>query len=177
MIKFNKMTFETLYETLPSICKKKLDNLKEYRENPLYHPEENCYEHIRIVTERCILTQNMNLVCAGVLHDICKCDVSEINPLTGYPKSPGHEEQAGLLIERDNQVSKWIETMGANFHIVHYLVTEHMRIKMIKEMRKSKVHRMEIHPWFPMLVVFTNFDSMRTSKEDLEYFTQKGIEL
>ena len=72
----------------PNIVQDKLEDLKTLRERPDFHPEPSTFDHIYIVTERLMETNDMDLVLAGLLHDICKLDCMKINPRTGWPTSP-----------------------------------------------------------------------------------------
>lgn len=156
------MTFDQLIKNAPQIILDKLEDLKTLRENPQWHPEDNSYEHIKIVTERALGTNDPDLFLTGLLHDICKYDTHHINPKTGFPTSPGHELAAIRLMERNEDIKMFISDLGGDFATVHYLVKEHMRVKQIGVMRKSKVDAIVNHPLYPYLACFTKFDSMFT---------------
>ena len=172
------MNFLQLYHSLPDIIKTKLYDLKSYKENPLYHPEANCFIHIGTVTERCLLTRNVNLICTGILHDICKKDVSRINPKTGFNMSPGHEQKAVEFILNNKEVQDWIKnTMNADLDLVIYLVKNHMRIKQMSQMRKAKQDLMKSDPNFKLLQIFNGFDNMLATDDNINYWVNKGLEL
>ena len=162
------MNFEQLINKAPQIILDKLADCKTLRENPQWHPEDNTYEHIRIVTERALGTNDPNLYLTGLLHDICKHDTHYINPKTGFPTSPGHELAAIRLMERNSDIQDFISKIGGNFATVHYLVKEHMRVKQIGVMRKSKVDAIVNHPLYPYLACFTKFDSMFTPDDEIK---------
>lgn len=167
------MNFEQLIKNAPQIILDKLADCKTLRENPQWHPEDNTYEHIRIVTERALGTNDPNLYLTGLLHDICKHDTHYINPKTGFPTSPGHELAAIRLMERNSDIQDFISKIGGNFATVHYLVKEHMRVKQIGVMRKSKVDAIVNHPLYPYLACFTKFDSMFTPDEVITELQKK----
>ena len=172
------MNFQELYNTLPQILKDKLEDLKSYKENTLYHPEDNCYIHVQTVTERCLKTGIPELICTGILHDICKKDSSKINPKSGFNMSPGHEEYACRLMERNDEIANWVsETMKADYEMVIYLVQNHMRIKILKEMRPAKQNVMTSHPWFDHLVIFNGFDNMFQTEEKLNQLYNQSLYL
>src|ERR1017187_7287193 len=83
------MTFEYIVNHAPKEITDRLEELKAHRERPDFHPEESCYLHIKRVTERCIKTDNADLIMTEILHDIMKKDTAKINPtghkMAGYP--------------------------------------------------------------------------------------------
>ena len=145
----HNMTFNDLIETAPQIVKRKLEQLKFLRERPDYHPEPSAFEHIRIVTERLIPTGDMNLVMAGILHDICKFDTVKMNEKTGFPTSPGHDTAAYDLIAENNTVKSWIFHHGADSSIVADICKAHMRFHQLGDMRPAKRDR-QIQDWTDM---------------------------
>lgn len=133
------MTFDELIQSAPEAIQTRLNDLKGMRERPDYHPEPNAFEHVRIVTERLLQTDNINLILAGVLHDICKVDCARTNPKTGWPTSPGHEDAAFELMHNDESIESWIESFeGSDFIKISLIVLNHMRFHQIGEMRKFK---------------------------------------
>lgn len=139
MITANNVThFEDLIKTAPPIIKEKLEDCKGLRERPDFHPEPNTFEHIKIVTERLMETGDCDLILAGCLHDICKVDTLRINPKTGHPTCPGHENAAVKMIEENDEVSEWIRVKGGNVDNVKNIVAGHMRFHQIPKMRKFK---------------------------------------
>lgn len=132
------MNFESLVESAPTLIKRKLVQLKFLRERPDFHPEPSTFEHIKIVTERLEQTENIDLILAGILHDICKLDVVKENPKTGFPTSPGHEDAAFELIIHNSEIIDWIFQNGGNWNRVSHIVKNHGRIHQLPEMRESK---------------------------------------
>jgi hypothetical protein len=172
------MNFQELYNTLPQILKDKLEDLKLYKENPQDDIEDNCYIHVQTVTERCMRTTIPELICCGILHDICKKDSSRVNPKSGYNMSPGHEEYACRLIDKHEEIKDWVTNiMKADLDMVIYLVQNHMRIKQMQQMRQHKQNEMTSHPWFKYLVVFNGFDNMVCDEEQIDYFVNAGLKL
>jgi len=119
--------FEQIVSSAPQIVQVKLNELKTLRERPDAHPEPSTFHHIQIVTERLMQTENPSLVCAAVLHDICKLDVMSINPETGYPTTPHHADKAVILIrDKSNGVQDWIVSQGGDPVLVETIVDYHM---------------------------------------------------
>ena len=143
------MTFETFIETAPDIIREKLEQLKTLRERPDYHPEPSCYEHIRIVTERLIQTGDIDLIFCGVLHDICKYDTFKINPKSGYPTCPGHDEAGFKLILSSYKIQNWILSKGGDIEKISLICLYHMRFHQLGEMRESKRQK-QIAEWTTM---------------------------
>lgn len=135
-----QITFQQLIESAPRIIKRKLEQLKFLRERPDFHPEKSCFEHIRIVTERLIDTNDPDLILAGVLHDICKLDTVRENPKTGWPTSPGHDQEAHSLIMKDpsGEINEWITSFGADTITVANICLNHMRFHQLPNMRPQK---------------------------------------
>lgn len=168
------MTFQTLIATAPHIVQRKLEQLKFLRERPDFHPEPSAFEHIRIVTERLIPTGDMNLVMAGILHDICKFDTVRMNEKTGFPTSPGHDTAAYDLIAENNTIKSWIFDHGADSSIVADICKAHMRFHQLGSMRESK-REAAIQLWkdqciFDRLQIFGAADNM------LEEFDLENLE-
>jgi hypothetical protein len=122
----------------PNIVQDKLEDLKTLRERPDFHPEPSTFDHICIVTERLMETNDMDLVLAGLLHDICKLDCMKINPRTGWPTSPGHAEAAARLILDNPEIMKWIAELEADVDTVAELCKHHMRFHQYGDMKASK---------------------------------------
>jgi len=164
------MTFFELVDILPLQLKVKLYNLKTLKERSDYHPEDNTFEHIKIVTERCISTGDNDLIMAGIFHDIGKLDaafhVKENNYGTlsfyenlskGKVKTYGHEHIAANIVDAYHW---FVQDFGADYDTVRFLVSEHMRIKQLDKMKKQKVDILKSNPNFNKLLIFTDADNM-----------------
>jgi hypothetical protein len=168
------MTFEHLISTAPHIVKRKLEQLKFLRERPDYHPEPSAYHHIKIVTERLIPTGNMNLIFAGILHDICKLDTVRMNEKTGWPTSPGHDNAAFDLILDNEEITIWIDKHGGYMPTVAIICKNHMRFHQLGKMRSAKRDK-QIQTWkdqgiMDLLEIFGAADNM------LEEFDLNNLE-
>lgn len=164
------MTFIEIVDTLPILLKIKLYSLKHLTERNDYHPEANTFEHVRIVTERCMSTHDNDLIMAGIFHDIGKLDAAyqvkdnkygtdyfTENLSTGKIKTYGHERIAVNIVD---SYKSFIEDFGANYEVVRFLVGEHMRVKQLSKMKKTTASRLTEHEFFPKLAIFTDADSM-----------------
>lgn len=132
------ITFQQLIDSAPNTVKVKLFSNQSLRERPDFHPEESAFEHIRIVTERLIPTGDMNLIFAGILHDICKADTAKINEKTGWPTCPGHDAKAFDFIKEFQTVQTWITCNGGDVDKVANICLNHMRFHQLGDMREHK---------------------------------------
>jgi hypothetical protein len=132
------MTFTELIKNAPPVITRKLEQLKFLRERPDFHPEPSAFEHIKIVTERLIPTQDMNLIFAGILHDICKFDTVKMNEKSGWPTSPGHDKHAETLILISPSIKDWIHENGGDSIKVAAICGAHMRFHQLGQMREFK---------------------------------------
>jgi hypothetical protein len=89
---------------------------KLYTGDPIkYHPERCLIHHIGLVTARAHLIGDRSLVCAAILHDLCK-------PTHGVD----HAKAMAQMIYDVDDIRYFIHTMGAKVDTVHGLVLHHM---------------------------------------------------
>lgn len=146
--------------SVPRSVLDRYEKLKVLRERPDFHPEESAFEHIKIVTDRLILTGDPDLIVAGMLHDLFKCDTAQINPKTGYPTCPGHDVAVASFIRRDEEVQQWISSMGADVQMVQNLCKDHMRFHQFGQMRNVKQKEFMSRPHWKKLEVLGAADNM-----------------
>ncbi len=150
-------TFEELLALAPQEVQDMIKGLKDLRERPDYHPEDSAYEHVKIVTERLMETGDMDLVMAGLFHDIAKKITAKPNPKSGWPTSPGHDKVgAKLALEH----STFVEDMGADLNNVVEICGEHMRMKQMDQMRPHKQQQIKDLKTYDKLEIFTRADNM-----------------
>jgi hypothetical protein len=180
-----KMTFETIIADAPESVLIKLEELKTLKERDDYHPEESCFIHTKIVTNRLIQTGNPDLIMAGIFHDLFKVvdgrgKPTGLNPKTGNPTAPYHPEDAFnfimaaesygrlsttsmysiLVLDAAENLMKFITDIGADPIRVAQICAFHMKIKRYSEMRRAKQERMEALEIFADLQVFARADNM-----------------
>jgi len=158
------MTFQDLITTAPPVIQRKLEQLKFLRERPDFHPEPSAFAHIQIVTTRLSLTDDPNLILAGILHDICKFDTVKMNEKSGWPTSPGHDKEAENLIRISPSIQFWIVENGGNWDTVALICGAHMRFHQLGQMRPAK-HDAQVQLWkdqgiFDYLQIFGAADNM-----------------
>lgn len=152
-------TFDEIVKNLPKEMHNLLMNLKTLRERPDYHPEENVYEHIKIVTERLLQTDDPDLVMTAIFHDIGKLVKNiGIGP-SGWPTAPAHPLYAGDMVDTHRD---WIWWFGANPDNVKWLCLNHMKFKEYSKMSKKNATRKELasSPLFNKLALFNSADKM-----------------
>jgi len=123
-----------------------------------YHPEKSVYNHILIVYNRCLQTNDMDMIMAAFFHDLGKVETTKQHPTKpdSWP-AHGHELVSTRLVEK---YRVWIVQKGANFNNVHFIVKNHMRMHLFSQMRKSKQDELSKHPCFEKLKLFAKFDDM-----------------
>ena len=157
-----------------SFIENKLLDLKGHNERPDYHPEDNAYQHVGRVLARALELGDRAIIATAVLHDICKWDSRVLKP-DGYFSAPGHDKKAANLIENTPDVKDWISKFGADVTLVQWMCGEHMRAKLIGEMRPVKVKALVQHPGWNKLAAFGWLDDMLLT--DLEALTGAKVAL
>ena len=150
-------TFEELLVLVPEEIKMLIEGLKQLRERPDFHPEENCWIHVKIVTERLITTGDIDLIIAGLFHDCGKLVMNKTNPKSGFPTAPGHDKFGA---EKVIAHKEWVSEMGADPEMVAEICAQHMRIKQIGEMKPAKQKAMRDLKCFDKLCIFEKADDM-----------------
>jgi len=153
-------TFEDILKHLPDEVRHLLYGLKKLRERPDYHPEENAFEHVRIVTERLLKTDDPDLVMAAIFHDIGKLAMNIGNSKEGWPTAPKHPEFGAEMVDKYRD---WIWWFGANPDNVKFLVKYHMKFHHdLPKMRKNHPIKREIESssLYHKLELFSKADNM-----------------
>ena len=155
-------TFDELYDTAPQEIKDYIDKCNDTPQGTDWHPEGNCYVHIRLVYDRARESGDINLALAAFFHDLGKVDTTAPNKRGGF-SAIGHERVSARLVEKYKQ---WIGRMGGQFMIIKEIVGEHMRIKQMDKMRRPKQEAMKQLRTYDQLQQFTKFDDMGTLTDD-----------
>jgi hypothetical protein len=153
----NIENFDQLLSMMPDKLRDMVLSLKQINERDDYHPEDNVFEHTKIVVNRCIATGDIDLVLAGFFHDIFKFKLNKVNEKTGYNTAIGHEREAALLVL---SMGDLIVSFGGDVGMVAAICLDHMRVKLLKEMRKSKREQLMKQPHFRKLLIFSQADDM-----------------
>jgi len=150
------MTFQELINKAPKEIQEIIELLKEIEQNPEHHPEGCVYNHEKIVVNRAIKYGDIDIIIAALFHDLGKAFTTKMSE-KGHWTSYGHEQKSSDIVQR---YKKWIEEQGANYDIVYFIVSNHMRIHFIDKMKPSKVKALKSHPYFPKLEIFSKMDEM-----------------
>jgi hypothetical protein len=164
------MNFQFIFNHAPQKIQDMFIELGRLRERPDYHPEESAAKHIEIVTNRCIASNNPNLIMTAFFHDLFKAETARPNPKNGFPTCPGHDAASASFIRRDEDAQAFIRLFRADVETVAWLVSQHMRIAQIDNMRASKQAAFRAEPHFRLLEAFHCCDNMLVS--DQEAITQ-----
>lgn len=156
------MKFKELYAMAPLEIKAYLNRLKEAKQNSTWHPEGDSLVHTIIVVDRVRKhfenkKLDMNLLLAALFHDLGKADTTKKND-KGEWSAYGHEAVSTRLVEKHKD---WIQMLGADFDEVLFIVKQHMRVKYLDKMKRSKVKELQGSPYYKNLELFTKFDDMR----------------
>lgn len=160
------MKFQFIFDHAPQRVQDMFLELSRLRERPDYHPEESAAKHIEIVTDRCIASNNANLIMTGFFHDLFKAQTARPNPKNGFPTCPGHDTMSERFINENADIQEFIRSFKATPEIVAWLVGQHMRIAQIGVMRASKQEAFRAHPNFRLLEAFHCCDNMLISDEE-----------
>lgn len=156
------LTWSKILDLMPQEVIEHLEGLKTLVERPDFHchPEEKCcYDHIRIVTERLIPLGDLDLIFAGVFHDIGKLVTNVGNEKTGWPSAPEHDRYGAKMVEK---YAGDLYMLGANPKAVRYIVRFHMMINNYHNLNKRKWAYQEIasSEYFDKLLWFNRADDM-----------------
>lgn len=154
-------------DSCPKEVREKILVLKFLREREDFHPEDCCYDHVSIVLERCKLLDDQDMILTALFHDIEKWSCCKYNEKNGYPTAPDHDKQ-GMITALAH--ADWIRSLGADPHNVAWLCQQHMRVKLIDEMRKKKRLKLTQHPLWHKLRAFAYCDDMLVDFREEELF-------
>ena len=146
-------TFRDIWGKMPQDLKKRVYDLKHQGQRKDAHPEGNVLKHTIIVTRRALKTGDIDLALAAIFHDIGKSSTAGVHPKKGHITHFGHEKESSELVKK---YSKWITSMGGNPDDVYYIVNQHMRMKVFKDMKPRKQEKMQQNRAFGKLKQFAN---------------------
>jgi len=147
--------FRDIYDALPSDLKKRVMNLKNYDQRRDAHPEGNVLKHTIAVTNRALKTGDIDFALSALFHDIGKDSTAKLHPKKGFWTHYGHEKVSAVLVKK---YATWIKSMGGDVDTIHYIVKQHMRMKVFDKMKWTKQDKMSKEKHFGKLQKFTKFD-------------------
>jgi hypothetical protein len=153
--------WEQLYLTLPRVIKNMFLKLQKIQEDPKWHPEEKnggVLEHIRMVYDKALTSNDPDLIMAALFHDLGKAFTAKEKP-NGYFSTHGHEQVSAGIVKTPICVDV-IKSFGADPETVLWIVENHMRMHRFNEMRPAKRKLLTDHPQFDKLEAFGIIDEM-----------------
>ncbi len=147
--------FRDIYDAIPADLKKRVYNLKNYDQRRDAHPEGNVLKHTIAVTNRALKTGDIDFALSALFHDIGKDSTAKLHPKKGFWTHYGHEKVSAQLVLKHK---KWIQSLGGDVDTIHYIVKNHMRMKVFDKMRWHKQDKMRKDKGFSKLQKFTTFD-------------------
>jgi hypothetical protein len=154
--------YDVMYELAPSELKGLMDQCDDTPQGTDWHPEGCVGIHNRIVYDRARASGDINLALAAFFHDLGKVKTTAKNKRGGW-SAHGHERVSAKIAKNN---SDWIREMGGNPKEVIEVVTQHMRVKQMSQMRPPKQEAMRQNPYYNKLQQFTKFDDMMTLSKD-----------
>lgn len=128
------------------------------QQNALYHPEGDVYTHTHGLLQKLEPGCSLTLALAALLHDIGK--PATLGSKLGEPTFHGHEEVgaeiAAKILARLKYPIDVIETVRNH-------VADHMRFRVAREMRRSKLYRFLRQPNFQELLALHRLDALSGS--------------
>jgi len=146
-------TFRDIWKKMPKDLKQQVYDLKHQGQRKDKHPEGNVLKHTIIVTRRALKTGDIDMALAAIFHDIGKSTTAGVHPKKGHITHFGHEKDSSELVKK---YAKWIISMGGNPENVHYIVSQHMKMKAFKDMRPAKQEKFRKHKMFGKLKQFSS---------------------
>ena len=174
MFKFSEMKkeipcFKEIYISLPVEIRLLLDKCESIPQSDKWHPEgpnekipHNVLAHTKIVYERARKSGDINIAVAAIFHDLGKVDTTKKNK-HGSWSSHGHEFISVRIVDAHK---KWIGSLGANFMRVREIVENHMKIKLMSDMRPSKQEALKALKSYDGLQIFSQCDNMKTLTDE-----------
>lgn len=153
---FNKNYFTFWYNKCPKKLQMLIDATKGVKQSNVWHLEGDVYIHIVLVVNRLAKTYNsINLILAGLFHDLGKTTTTKWNETKNDWVAPGHEDESVLIVD---EFKDWIESEGGDFKTVREIVEHHMKIKFLDNFRlQNKMLFME-SPYMEDILKFNSAD-------------------
>ena len=155
-------TFNELVAIAPKEIQDLIEESKDVKQSKNWHPEGNLYLHQRIVYNRARKTGDINMTIAAFFHDTGKNETTKFIPPAKW-SAHGHEMISKKYVEK---YKTWIESLNADYDIVHYIVKNHMRAKQIHQMKRTKREAFMKDEYYPLVNAFSKFDDMQTIYSD-----------
>lgn len=133
-------------------------------QDPAHHPEGNVYYHTLLALERLPKPCSLTLALGALLHDVGKPSTTarHINVVTGETRITAHgHDEAGVPIAE--AILRRLKYPNEVIDKVKYLVGEHMKFRVLGDMRRSKRLRFVRHEHFNELLELHRVDALAGS--------------
>jgi hypothetical protein len=160
------LLFDKISKIVPEEIRHLLEKCEQTPQSKTWHPEGDVLIHTKIVYERARKSGNLDYALAALFHDLGKTETTRLNK-RGSWGSYGHEFVSARLVIK---YQDWISRQGGDVDLIHDIVINHMKVKMMGEMRQSKQEEIKKKPNFNKIKEFSEFDNMRTlTPEELSF--------
>ena len=149
-------SFQHLLSLCPEPLRERVLIMKTVPQRLDHHPENDCLTHIAIVCNRLSKYRTPTLSWASVFHDLGKLECTKEND-KGILQAIGHEEVSTQLV---SEYSYFLAEQGTSYSRVAEIVANHMRIKLLNQMRLNKQVTMRELSTFGLLQLFAEADDM-----------------
>jgi poly(A) polymerase len=143
-----------------------LDLMKETPQNTKHHPEGDVLTHTLGLLSRLERDCSLTLALGALLHDVGKPATLGYDQ-NGEPTAHGHEEVGAEIAESILRRLKFSNEVVAT---VTTLVDQHMRFRVLEDMKKSKQLRFVRQPNFEELLELHRIDALSGSGKLTNYF-------
>lgn len=150
--KLNIRTFRELYNLCPLDLQTRIFNLKLIPQGKKWHPEGNVLKHTILVVTRAIKENDIDIILAALFHDIGKDKTFAFK--NNIPTAYGHEVISSDVID---SYKTFIESLGGNIRDIKYIVSNHMKMKIFRDMRKTKQEALTTDAIFHKLERFATY--------------------
>lgn len=132
----DKEMFDYIYSYAPKTLQEYVDFLKTIDQRRDYHPEGSVYNHTKAVTNRIAKTKDIDLILSAFLHDTGKDRTLKVQ--NDILMQPGHEVYSAELMNIGSPWREWVRRLGGDPDIVRFIISNHMRMKDMKNNNKNK---------------------------------------
>jgi tRNA nucleotidyltransferase (CCA-adding enzyme) len=147
--------FLKIISKFPEDLRLRILNLKNFDQRRDFHPEGDVLTHTSIVFSRLEKFNDIDLLLAAIFHDIGKDITAGIHPKKGHITHFGHEKISAQIV-LDN--SDLIKNLGGDVNMVHDIIRNHMKIKIIDQMGEKKQNKLKNMACFDKLIKFSKED-------------------
>ena len=148
-----------------------LDELRPTPQNPKYHPEGDVMTHTLGLLKQLPKGCSLTLALGALFHDVGKPQTFKTDE-EGQPTFHGHEERGAVMV---NTILRDLKFSNEVVDTVVSLVAQHMKFRVLGEMRKSKQLRFVRQPNFAELLELHRMDATAGSGNLANYEYAKQL--